>query len=55
LAALFDQIARRPSVSAAMLHTITAHLARHISALPTDLKLGVWDAPLPGFAAHLVT
>jgi hypothetical protein len=37
-----------------MLRTITAHIARYNGAAATDLKLGIWDATLPGFAAYLV-
>jgi hypothetical protein len=36
-----------------MLRTITAHLARYIGALATDLKLDTKHPALPGFAAYL--
>lgn len=54
LAALLDQIARRPGAPGTMLRTITAHLVRYIRVPATDLWPGVWYADLPRFAAYLV-
>jgi hypothetical protein len=54
LGALLYQIASRPGTPAAMLSTTAAHLACYIGAPATDLKLGTWEAALPGFAVYLV-